>query len=786
MLVVRSAIRTFTLVLATCSLAMPADAQPLLRFPTIGESPEQEAPPDVPIAKKRAENAELLRVAQRKLDAASPTDPAAAQDVALFKTVEAVLAQQEAVQTQIADLKARQESLQTDLQSLRTKGVDLSTQCAFPQFDQLKDELAAEQARKAVAADRAGIATADLERSTRLLDELQRKDRLAREALDTAAEGTDTTELAAAAEQAVQAVKLAEETVSLRKLELSRDELSRDVQQLAVQVLEEKVARIKPLVSFSKADLKQQLAEIKRQDAEIAQTLRRAEQRRAEAQSEWASAKRQLKENTADPAVLTEKLEACRRADEKLQNEVEFLNGRRQQLEQLRVVWKRRYQIATTPPDKVEADQAKYADEWRKWRKVAGSVLEELDDETRAQIQRLDLVRKDIATVAKKLDAAKEGPPEAASWIERQRAYLEELLRLHEAHLVALETSRRLHEKLLAEAGEPFQTISPTRWLRSAGETVSDAWNYELYSNKDAQGTVVVLLTVRKVVTGLLLFVAGLIVARILASLVAHRLLRRFRLSKDAQAAIKTLVFYILLVIVVVWALRWLNVPLTAFTILGGALAIGVGFGSQAIINNFLSGLIMLAERPVRLGERIVFGKYDGTVEEVGFRSTKLRTLTDHLVTIPNSSLINESIENIGRRRTIRRLLNVTITYDTPREKVLAAVQAIRDVLAEKGIREPIHPIVGFEEFPPHVHFNDYNAESLNIEVVYWYAPPDWWAYMQHTEQVNIRIMEEFGRLGVEFAFPSRTLYLAGDAKREVAVRLLGNQANQDEAGPYG
>ncbi len=152
--------------------------------------------------------------------------------------------------------------------------------------------------------------------------------------------------------------------------------------------------------------------------------------------------------------------------------------------------------------------------------------------------------------------------------------------------------------------------------------------------------------------------------------------------------------------------------PLTAFTILGGALAIGVGFGSQALINNFIGGLIMLAERPVRLGERITFGNFDGVVEDVGFRCTKLRTATDHLVTIPNSTLVNESIENVARRRTIRRLLNITIPSDTPRDRIAAAVQAIRDILEEKDIRERIHPIVGFEEFPPRVFFSEFNARQ--------------------------------------------------------------------------
>jgi MscS family membrane protein len=277
--------------------------------------------------------------------------------------------------------------------------------------------------------------------------------------------------------------------------------------------------------------------------------------------------------------------------------------------------------------------------------------------------------------------------------------------------------------------------------------------------------------------------------SRFLSVLFANRLLKRFRLSKDGTAAIRTLVFYSLLAIVALGALRTVNVPLTAFTILGGALAIGVGFGSQALINNFIGGLIMLAERPVRLGERIAFGNYEGVVEDVGFRCTKLRTMTDHLVTIPNSTLVNESIENVARRRTIRRLMNVTITYDTPRQMVAAAVQAIRDILEEKDIRERIHPIVGFEEFPPRVFFNDYNAESLNILVIYWYAPTDWWAYVEHSERVNYRIMEEFARLGVQFAFPSRTLYVKHQDAQAPPLEHSGNGSSNGSkahaAGPH-
>jgi MscS family membrane protein len=76
----------------------------------------------------------------------------------------------------------------------------------------------------------------------------------------------------------------------------------------------------------------------------------------------------------------------------------------------------------------------------------------------------------------------------------------------------------------------------------------------------------------------------------------------------------------------------------------------------------------------------------------------------------------------------------------------------------------------------PRVYFNDYNAESLNLFLIYWYAPPAWWDYMDHAHRLNLRIFEEFEKAGIEFAFPTQTLYLAGDPKRELAVRMLGEQ----------
>ena len=205
-----------------------------------------------------------------------------------------------------------------------------------------------------------------------------------------------------------------------------------------------------------------------------------------------------------------------------------------------------------------------------------------------------------------------------------------------------------------------------------------------------------------------------------------------------------------------------------------GIAGLAVSLAAQDSIKNLFGSVTILLDRPFGIGERIIYGGYDGVIEEIGFRSTKVRTFTGHLVTIPNSTIVNNPVENVGRRPYIRRIMDVTITYDTPREKIEQAVEILRSILEEADLREPIHATINGDEFPPRVYFKDYLADSLSVQVIYWYAPPAYWDYMDHAQRLNLRIFEEFEKAGIEFAFPTQTLYLAGDPKRKLALEMLG------------
>ena len=156
------------------------------------------------------------------------------------------------------------------------------------------------------------------------------------------------------------------------------------------------------------------------------------------------------------------------------------------------------------------------------------------------------------------------------------------------------------------------------------------------------------------------------------------------------------------------------------------------------------------------MGDRIKIAGHDGAVEEVGFRSTRIRTLMGHQVTIPNSMVANEPVENIGRRPYLKRVLNVTVTYDTPPEKLQRGMDIIREMLDARMEHFA-------EESPPRVYFSDFNDSSLNIVVYYWFTPPDWWEYLEFNHDFNMELLRRFYEEGIEFAFPTQTLYVKKD-----------------------
>ena len=192
--------------------------------------------------------------------------------------------------------------------------------------------------------------------------------------------------------------------------------------------------------------------------------------------------------------------------------------------------------------------------------------------------------------------------------------------------------------------------------------------------------------------------------------------------------------------------------PITSILAGLGVGGLAVALAAQETIKNFFGSLVIFADKPFELGERVVVGGHDGAIEEVGFRSTRIRTLDGHLVTVPNGELANQMIQNIGKRPFIKRVMNVTITYDTPPDKVQQAIDILKELLDNhEGMKE---------DFPPRVFFNNFNDCSLNILAIYWYHPPAYWDFLAYSERLNMELLRRYNEAGIEFAFPTQTLYV--------------------------
>ena len=177
---------------------------------------------------------------------------------------------------------------------------------------------------------------------------------------------------------------------------------------------------------------------------------------------------------------------------------------------------------------------------------------------------------------------------------------------------------------------------------------------------------------------------------------------------------------------------------------IGGA---AIAFAAQDSIKNFFGSVTVLADKPFFIGQRIVVGGNDGVVEEIGLRSTRIRLLTGHRVSVPNKHMAELMIENISERPHIRRLTNIRLALDTPPDKARKAIHIIEKVLEGHEGQKP--------DFPPRVYFNEFNEDSLNILVLYWYHPADYWSYNALNQRVNLAIMEEFEKEGIQLAPPT-------------------------------
>ncbi len=282
---------------------------------------------------------------------------------------------------------------------------------------------------------------------------------------------------------------------------------------------------------------------------------------------------------------------------------------------------------------------------------------------------------------------------------------------------------------------------------------MNELWNYG-FSMPDGQS-----LTVGRIVAVVLLLVGGYLISRFIGYLLGQRLAST-RLRPDVAHTIKRVAFFTLLVLVVLTALSLLGVPLTAFAFATGAIAIGVGFGAQNIINNFISGWILMAERPIRIGDFVEIDNTMGTVELIGNRSTRIRRVDGVHLLVPNSRLLEQTVVNWTLvDKEIRTMVRVGVEYGSP-------VRSVAELILEAVRAQPESK----DEPAPTVVFEDFGDSALIFDSYFWCDVGGEKLLRDIRSEIRFRITEMFAENGITIAFPQRDVHLDSTGPLEVRV----------------
>ena len=255
-----------------------------------------------------------------------------------------------------------------------------------------------------------------------------------------------------------------------------------------------------------------------------------------------------------------------------------------------------------------------------------------------------------------------------------------------------------------------------------------------------------------------IVIIVGYLLLRLLISATTKTLEKR-RLTPDAIQMVRRALYVIGLLILFITFLDLINIPLTAFAFISGAIAIGLGFGAQNIINNFISGWILMWERPIRINDFIEIDGTSGTVQEINTRSTKIHRVDGVHMLVPNSKLLEETVVNWTLvNRLIRTTVRVGVAYGSP-------VETVRDCLAK--VVDENSDILSEPE--PQIIFEDFGDNALIFDVYFWFMNSVNKPSRQIRSDVRFEIYRQLNDLDITIAFPQRDVHLDGE------LRVLSN-----------
>jgi small-conductance mechanosensitive channel len=246
----------------------------------------------------------------------------------------------------------------------------------------------------------------------------------------------------------------------------------------------------------------------------------------------------------------------------------------------------------------------------------------------------------------------------------------------------------------------------------------------------------------------ILILFAFLVISKTLSRLLSVRVLASMPMEDGTKYVLRRITEYVLIIVGTVVAFQTIGINLSGLAVIFGLLSVGIGFGLQNVASNFISGLILLFERPIRVGDRITVGDTEGDVEEIDMRSTTVRSLNNISIIVPNSDFISSKVINWSHGdQKVRLDISVGVSYSSDLDLVLKSLEEV--ALENSEILKMPKPEVLLVEF---------GDSSWNMELRVWIPDPKrWW---QVRSDINCAIVRKFRSNDIEIPFPQRDLHV--------------------------
>ncbi|MEO6004541.1 MAG: mechanosensitive ion channel domain-containing protein [Opitutus sp.] len=660
------------------------------------------------------------------------------QETALLERLDNVYVEQQRTLQHAADLAKEAADVEARTKGRRPPEATLQPPYGVQLLDQLygeRDYL--EQARGWLKTDVAN-ATEELREARDALEEKDRARRAARENLTKAKDHAKAQSVLRLAELES---RLATETVRLREKALRTLKLQQSL-------LEPKQALLRPSFDWLRAHLVLS-------DDEIAAAKARRDKREVELNAAIAASTEEA-DQVSRLVVAAERRGATsatkdtgeiesRRADRQVASlSLAVLTGQRERLDEATQVEElRRRVLMNTATDR----------EMRNAAKENQTQLDQLDKKRRVQLAEMLRSRQELQDLQARLAHAGEAEQKVTPpWVVDRVRHLTEWVALSEKELGDIDSLRTERSRLKEELGARVGSFSWRDAMRSVKENAIGAWNYEAFSVQDQP------IRVKTILAVIVLIALGHWASRKTSVVIGRTVFHRMGMNTGRRAAWQTLSFYALFLIVLLAAFNLFHLSLTQFSVVSGALAVGIGFGSQNLIGNFISGVILLIERPVNQGDVLEIDGNQVTVENVGPRSTIVRSMENTHVIVPNSRLLEQTVTNLTLSDdVVRNRIRLGVAYGSKTREV---EQVMHDVMAgvDAVNREP----------EPQVIFSDFGDSALVFDAMFWSSIR---GRKEVESELRHRFAEAFEKRGIVMAFPQRDVHL--DTLKPLQVQVV-------------